>query len=575
MNDGISKNRIRRIARLRRQRLARRSGAVPFKNGTPLAMLYLAAVVAVSLAVSFLADGTIGAPTPGVPILHTLVSDIAVMCCAVACGRLMLGRLAPEILDRNSRILMLGIVAVASDLLCVATLRFGCETLLSAIGPERLPEDVGTCRQVAAMLLPCSFAPALATLLAGVGAGVSLGVAMAVQNVLFVPPQAGLAAALGGLFAAVAAPVAVSDAHRRGPIARRLAALGLVQVFATFFAVWAAPEFGGRLFAGTCSGASSGGEAASRLFRAFVLTAGIPLLAAPFSTLALLPVLERLFAACSAVALDRWADLSTPLLRRLSLEAPGTFHHSLMVANLAEAAAEAVGADPLLARVGGYYHDIGKLSAPEKFTENIGFGGVNPHDGLAPAMSALILAAHVRDGMAMADAEKLPAPVRAIIAEHHGTSSMAFFLDKARKLAAAKEGGADEPVDENRYRYSGPRPATAESAIVMLADSVEAASRSLANPDPQILEKKVDAVVSGKIRDGQLDDSPLSFSDAVEIRRTFSSLLATALHGRISYPGDKGAKASGESDGQKENGDSDAAARRGGTDRQPAQTPAG
>ena len=570
MNDGISKSRIRRIARLRRQKQARRSGAVPFKDGTALALLYLAAVVAVSLAVSFLAAGTIGSPTPGVPLLHTVASDIAVLCCAVACGRLLLGRLAPEILGRNSRVLMLGIVAVASDLLCVATLHLCGESFLSAVGPAPAPADAETCRQVAAMLLPCTFAPALATLLAGVGAGVSFGVAMAVQNVLFVPPAAGLAAALGGLFAAVAAPVAVAGAHRRAPIARRLAALGLVQVFAMLFTVWAEPDFGGRLFA--C--VRSGGPVASRFFHASVFAFGIPLLASPFATLALLPVLERLFAACSAVALDRWADLSTPLLRRLSLEAPGTFHHSLMVANLAEAAAEAVGADPLLARVGGYYHDIGKLSAPEKFTENIGFGGVNPHDGLAPAMSALILAAHVRDGMAMADAEKLPAPVRAIISEHHGTSSMAFFLDKARKLAAAKDGAADEPVDENRYRYSGPRPATAESAIVMLADSVEAASRSLSNPDPSVLEKKVDAVVSGKIRDGQLDDSPLSFSDAVEIRRAFSSMLATALHGRISYPGDKDAKASGESDGQKENGDTDAAARRGGPDRQPTEAPA-
>ena len=564
MNDGISKNRIRRIARLRRQRMARRGAEVPFKDGTALSLLYLAFVVAASLAASLLLHGTIGAVTPGTPRLHTLASDVAVLFCAATCGRLLLGRLAPEVLARNSRILMLGLVAVASDALCFATLRLGSEFLLSALGPNRCPGDAETCRQVAAMLMPGLFAPALATLLAGVGAGVSLGVALAVQNVLFVPQEVGLAAALDGIFAAVAAPLAVSGAHRRAPIARRVAALGLLQVFAMAFAVWAAPDFGGRLF----EGVRSGPDAASRFVQISFFAVGVPIVVEPAAVLALLPVFERLFAACSAVALDRWADLATPLLRRLSLEAPGTFHHSLMVANLAEAAAEAVGADPLLARVGGYYHDIGKLSAPEKFTENIGFGGVNPHDGLAPAMSALILAAHVRDGMAMADAEKLPAPVRAIIAEHHGTSSMAFFLDKARKLAATKEGGSDEPVDENRYRYSGPRPSSAEAAIVMLADSVEAASRSLANPDPSVLEKKVDAIVSGKIRDGQLDDCPLSFSDAVEIRRSFSSTLATALHGRISYPGQKEEK---DSHDAKEGRDPDGGARDAGPDRPQAE----
>ncbi|MBQ7667615.1 MAG: HDIG domain-containing protein [Kiritimatiellae bacterium] len=539
MNDEISKSRIRRIVRLRKQRKAFGGGG-SFRNGTPLAVFYISLVVAVSLAMSLMAPGSIGAMSADAPPLHTVAVDMAVMVCAVICGRLALGWLAPEVLARNSRILMLGTVAAFSDLLCAAALHLGTEYFAFAMPGPRSIGDNAACAHVAAMFLPYLFAPALATLLAGIGAGMSLGLAMAVQNVLFVPHSAGLSAALCGVFAAVSAPLAVAGVHRRGPLASRLAALGLVQIFGLFFAIWAVPGFGTRLCASSCSDPG----AVIRFARISLFAVALALAAAPAAALALLPALERLFATCSAIKLDHWADLSNPLLRRLSLEAPGTFHHSLMVANLAETAAEAVGADPLLARVGAYYHDIGKLSAPEKFTENIGFGGVNPHDSLSPAMSALVLAAHVRDGMAMADADRLPAPIRAIIAEHHGTSSMAYFLDKARRQAEAKAAETDNredaaSVDENRFRYAGPRPGSAESAIIMLADSVEAASRSIPNPDPAVLEKKVDAVVSAKIRDGQLDASPLTFADVVEIRRSFSSTLATALHGRISYPGDK------------------------------------
>lgn len=549
--------------------MARRTAAVPFKDGTPLALLYLAIVVAVSLGISLNVPGTIGAPGDGTHLFHTIAADVAVLCCAVVTGRLALGRLAPEVLARNSRILMLGIVAICSDLLCVAELLL-CPEFFALAAPGAAP-DAADFGRVAAPLLPCLFAPTLATLLAGVGAGMALGLATAVQNVLFVPPSAGLSVALYGVFAAAAAPLAVAGVHRRGPLASRLAALGLVQVAALAFFVWTSPESAGAL-----GGAASADPVdAARFAKAAVAALFLALAVPTAAVLALLPPLERVFAACSAMKLDHWADLSNPLLRRLSLEAPGTFHHSLMVANLAEAAAAAVGADPLLARVGGYYHDIGKLSAPEKFTENIGFGGVNPHDSLPPAMSALVLAAHVRDGMAMADADKLPAPVRAIIAEHHGTSEMAFFLDKARRLAESKDREKDGPqaeeaVDENRFRYAGPRPSTAEAAIVMLADSVEAASRSIANPVPSILEKKVDAIVAAKARDGQLDDSPLSFADVVEIRRAFSSMLATALHGRVAYPERKDAK-----DAPKDETDRKEEERVAGPDRQAPGTTAG
>ena len=280
-------------------------------------------------------------------------------------------------------------------------------------------------------------------------------------------------------------------------------------------------------------------EAGQRVVLALAILTGTVLLVAPAAVLLLLSPLEHVFAACSDIRLDLFSDLAHPLLKRLALEAPGTYPPSLVVANLASAAAEAVGANPLLALVGGYYHDVGKLSAPGKFTENLALGETNPHDALPPHMSALVLSAHVKDGIALALDYRLPVPIRDIIEEHHGSSLMAFFLDKARKQAEAKaaaSGAEPEPVDENLFRYTGRRPTSAEAAIVSLADSVEAASRSLPSVTPAQLEKLVDSIVAAKSRDGQLDLCPLTFPDVVEIRRSFAATLATSLHGRIAYP---------------------------------------
>jgi hypothetical protein len=242
--------------------------------------------------------------------------------------------------------------------------------------------------------------------------------------------------------------------------------------------------------------------------------------------------MERAFGVTTDLTLLELSDTNRPLLKELSMRAPGTFNHVLQVANLAEAAADAVGANALRARVGALYHDIGKMLKPEFFIENQR-PGENPHEGLRPAASALVIAAHVRDGLDLAREHRLPSVVSDFIASHHGTGLMEFFYRKAE--AEREEGGP--PVDDADYRYPGPRPCTNEQAIVMLADSVEAASRSLDRPTPKRLEALVDAIVKARIEDGQLDESALTFQDVDRIKETFLTMLAGIYHFRVRYPG--------------------------------------
>lgn len=256
----------------------------------------------------------------------------------------------------------------------------------------------------------------------------------------------------------------------------------------------------------------------------------------------MLPLLEHFFALTSDITLQNYTDLASPLQERLSLEAPGTHNHCTTVATLASKAAECIGANPLLARVGAYYHDIGKLGKPLFFVENQG-ATQNPHDTLRPTTSATWLRAHVKNGIAIADQYRLPLPIRQIIAEHHGTTVMSYFLHKAQqeaKEAAEKagDGRAPEPVDESLFRYDGPKPSSRESGILMLADSVEAASRSLEHPTPAAISSLVDNIFQAKILDGQFDDCPLTLRDIAEIRKSFVSSLVAVLHARIAYPKD-------------------------------------
>jgi putative nucleotidyltransferase with HDIG domain len=223
------------------------------------------------------------------------------------------------------------------------------------------------------------------------------------------------------------------------------------------------------------------------------------------------------------------SDLGRPLLRRLALEAPGTWAHSLAMANLCESACNIIGANGLLARVGCYYHDIGKLGAPGFFVENQG-GGPNPHDQLPPTESARIIRQHVLDGIALAEAAGLPRVVKAFIPEHHGTSEITYFLMRARHSLG---NGVPNPAD---YRYPGPRPQSAETAVAMLADSAEAAIRVLPEPTPDKVREAIELLVQQKLTSGQLDDAPLTLRDLDRVKREFARVMSGTYHKRIGYP---------------------------------------
>jgi putative nucleotidyltransferase with HDIG domain len=257
-----------------------------------------------------------------------------------------------------------------------------------------------------------------------------------------------------------------------------------------------------------------------------------------------LPMLEHLFQITTDVSWLELSDLNHPLLRRMTIEAPGTYHHSLVVANLAEAAAEKIGANATLCRVCAYFHDVGKLVKPEYFTENMNFER-NPHDDLAPTMSALIIIAHVKEGVNLALTHGLNKQIIDVIQQHHGTSLVYYFYQRARQQQEdARAGGKimnireeDIPeVEEESFRYTGPKPQTKESAIVSLADIVESASRSLEKPTPQKIEQLVNELIEERIADGQLDECDLTLGELRVIAEKFRFTLMTMLHTRIAYP---------------------------------------
>jgi putative nucleotidyltransferase with HDIG domain len=242
----------------------------------------------------------------------------------------------------------------------------------------------------------------------------------------------------------------------------------------------------------------------------------------------LLPLLESLFSVTTDVTLLELADLNRPILRRLMLEAPGTYHHSLVVGSLTEAGATAIGGSPLLGRVGAYYHDIGKIDKAEYYVENQS-NARSRHEKLSPTMSCLIIESHVREGAEIARKEKLPKAVVDAILEHHGTTLMSFFYQKALSQ--------DRETDERDYRYPGPKPRSKETVVLMLADAVEAAARSLTEPTPSRIRGVVTRILDARVKDGQLDESPITFEDLAKIRESFIPILTALFHARVHYPG--------------------------------------
>lgn len=386
--------------------------------------------------------------------------------------------------------------------------------------------------QLAPLLVPYAFAPLVLSVLLGKNHGLYAAVFTSLWGAFLLPAIDPVFLVIS-LISGFVAVYLTSQVRRRGRLIRAGVYVGLVTLAlaATFGQI--GPILFGAL--GDTDWAMVGWQCMAALgvgIGTAIVVSG------------LLPILEAFFGLTTDISWLEMADLNHPLLKRLSLEAPGTYHHSLAVANLAEAAAEKVGANPTVCRVAAYFHDIGKLVKPEYFSENMHLGH-NPHDELTPTMSALIIIAHVKEGIDLALKHKLNPALLQAIREHHGTSLVGYFYQRAlQQQRDAELGGKimnlraeDLPqVSETNFRYPGPKPSSKESAILSLADSIESASRSLERPTPQRIQELVDEIIADRLQDGQLDNAPLTLAELREVAASFRFSLQSMLHSRVAYP---------------------------------------
>ncbi len=432
----------------------------------------------------------------GIILFTSLLATIIILCI-----------IRPDIIKQNKYMLMLGIITIISIGLNKFIYHI-CITL-GLLHP-----------QIAQLILPIVIAPVLITLLLDDKTAVVIGIWTSFAICLFTNHS--LFIFVNGIVLTAVTAKTIWRARSRSRIIKKGFAIGLCGVSYVCIITTLHPEQYEILTVFDMAGASIAGGVISTLL-----------------ALAVLPLLETSFDTSTDITLLELSDLSHPLLQRLALEAPGTYHHSLIVANLAQAAADEIGANSLLARVASYFHDIGKIVKPDFFAENIN-ARPNPHDNIAPSMSTLIISAHVKEGFSMAKHHKLPRSIINVISEHHGTSVMTFFHHKAKELQLAEN--ADEnnissaEIDDSSFRYPGPKPSSKESAIICLADSIEAASRSIEKTQPSYIEGIVNDIIHAKVNDGQLDNSTLTFGELSIIKRSFIFTLTNMLHGRVPYP---------------------------------------
>ena len=384
------------------------------------------------------------------------------------------------------------------------------------------------------LLPPLAFAPMIASVLCGRHAGIFSALSVSLFGALLVPEADVFCFLVTSLISGVMAVVLTRSVRRRGSVLRAGFYVGL-----TAFVL--ALAFNKIDFSDLTMGDSWSVMAGKTL-----LPVSIGLLTGMLVS-GLLPALESLFFITTNISWLELSDLNHKLLRKLQLEAPGTYHHSMVVATLAESAAEDVGANAAMCRVCSYFHDIGKLSKPEYFIENQ--GDRNPHDSLTPTMSAIVIIAHVKDGVDMAIKHKLNPKIVEVIREHHGDSLVQYFYhkaidqrdDMAEKVKQGLENKEDIPeVDRKNFRYPGPCPSSRESAIISLADAVESASRSLTKPTPEKIRNLVHEIIMSRVTDGQLDGCDLSMSDIKKISKSFASTIRSMMHSRINYPKEEG-----------------------------------
>ncbi|MBC7979953.1 MAG: HDIG domain-containing protein [Armatimonadetes bacterium] len=396
--------------------------------------------------------------------------------------------------------------------------------------------DAGTIQEAYRYLfVPCALAPMLHGILLGRTVGGFSAVYVSLIGSLLVPKDDVTNYLIVSLVAGMTAVLCTDQVRKRIQLLRAGIYVGLVMVLLALVL--------GRLDFMSVFGP----EAMNRLQ---VLSTGsaiafVTALATAMLISGLLPMFEGMFHLTTDISWLELSDLNHKLLKQMQLEAPGTFHHSLVVGALSEAAAEKIGANAAMCRVCAYFHDVGKLKKPGYFIENQHDGGENPHDTLTPTMSALIIIAHVKDGVDFAVKHKLNPRIIEVIQEHHGDSLVYFFYRKAQeqkkgemeKVDRRLENPEDLPkVEEKNFRYPGPRPSTRESGIICLADTIESASRTLRKPTPAKIRALVEELVRAKINDGQLDGCPLTLRELALVKDSFSQTLRSMMHSRIDFP---------------------------------------
>ena len=424
---------------------------------------------------------------------------------------------------RNSRVIL-----VLGGLIChLILLRFSMMLANSGFIPE----------EFRFFFAPFALAPMLHSVLLGRAAGAFSAVFVTLIGCLFAPKGEVLPCMVLSLIAGIASVLLTEQVRKRLHLLQAGIYVGAIILFLGLLL--------GKLSIAACFGSDpishvqnlAIGSAAA--FGTAVFTALL--------VSGLMPLFESMFHLTTGISWLELSDLNHRLLRRMQLEAPGTFHHSLVVAALSESAAEKIGANAPMCRVCSYFHDVGKLKKPGYFIENQYEGVENPHNSLTPTMSALIIIAHVKDGVDLAVKHKLNPRIIDVIQEHHGDSLVAYFYHRAqeqKKIEAEKVGkGLGNPedlpsVDENNFRYPGPRPTTRESGIIALADSIESASRSLKKPTPTRIRTLVEEIVRTRIYDGQLDNCPLTLAELAIVKDSFCATLRSMMHTRIDYPKD-------------------------------------
>ena len=372
----------------------------------------------------------------------------------------------------------------------------------------------------------------LITILVDARAGILTALLALIGELILTQPQIGADTLLSSLIIDLAAIILTCNVRTRWHLIRAGLALSVIGlavswVFMMVHSFWLWPIASWWPLQGAI------------VFWAFAIGMGTAILVG-----ILLPIVEWTFDCTTDISWLEWTDLNHPLLKRLTLEAPGTYHHSLMVANLAEAAAEKIDANPMICRVMAYFHDIGKLAKPEYFIENNSLH-YNPHHELTPSISALIIIGHVKEGIDLGLTYHLPQQVIDVIEQHHGTTLVYYFYRKAiQHHDDVAEGGRilgvevqeKQEVDAESFRYPGPVPQSTECAIVSLADSIESSARALRHPTPQNIERLVRSMISRRIAEGQLNESGLTLDQIEELAKSFIFTLKNMLHSRISYP---------------------------------------